>query len=56
MKKVAGFQSFLPWILVVTFEESEFLKAFGMIECHIEGRATRGRFSVDEYARRFRKC
>lgn len=52
MKNVAGFHFFPRWALAGILEDSDFLKAFGMIECHTEGRATRGRVPVVvEYAR-----
>ena len=47
MKKVAGFHSFERWGLVGTFDLSWLLNAFGIIECHMEGWATRGRLSVE---------
>lgn len=37
MKKVAGFQSLERWILEAIFEDSDDLKAFGTIDCHIDG-------------------
>ena len=59
MKNVAGFHSFLPWGLADTRDVSEFepRKAFGMIECHTEGWATRGKLPVEvAYVRQYWKC
>lgn len=57
MKKVAGFHSFERWGLAGTRDFSGLRKAFGMIECHTEGWATRGKFSVEvAYVRQWCKC
>lgn len=42
MKKVAGFHCFFGRDVELIFRGLDFLNAFGMMDCHIDGEADRG--------------